>query len=176
MNADHIGVEIEKEALGQKWRFSRWTREVWRALASWAKDVLPDPYEALSKNLDKIALKDAEILRQLQIADNAERVKAKAESRPAILMAPQFRPFADTMVDKIIDKANSYLSFNSPELNSLINSAMGGAQLYYLLLKPNHPDITEEQAYEIMLALSSEDAKEIVAAVSGRSHAKPKNE
>ncbi len=179
MNADHVGREVTEAALGQDWTFSRWTRAVHQAYSEWAQNMLPDPIERVTRSLDKVALKDAAIIRQLQIDDLAETKKAKEENRPAILMAPQYTPFADVMTKQAINKAGCYTGFGSPEIASLINSPEGTSYLFYLLLKPKHKDITPDQAYDVMLALNQREeglSRKVIDTVSGKLDAPPKNE
>ena len=63
------------------------------------------------------------------------------------------------LVRGALEKAASYLGFNSPEMQSLLNSIEGGSHLAYLLLKPHHPDITEDDAYHVFMALSQKPAR-----------------
>ncbi len=153
MNADYIGRETTETILGQQWTFARADRAIDRDFAEYARTVLPDPIEAMTRNLDKVALKDAAVLRQLQIDDNAELDKAKAENRPAILMAPQYVPFADVMTRQAINKAACYLGMGSPEVQSVLTSVDGMSHLLFLLLRKNHKEITEDQAHELNIAL-----------------------
>ncbi len=167
MNADYIGRETTETILGQQWTFARSDRAIDREFAEYARTVLPDPIEAMTRNLDKVALKDAVVLRQLQIDDNAELAKATKENRPAILMGPQYVPFADTMTKQAINKAACYLGFGSPEVQSVMSSTEGISYLWYLLLRKHHPDVTPDKAHELMTALG-ERAAAIITRCRGR--------
>lgn len=198
-NCDHIGREIETTALGRTWRVSRWDRRVWVEFADWARTMLPDPIEALAKSIDKIALKDAEILREILRKDQEEQARYEAAlalcktpedtarvPRP-ILLAGKYIQQSDVMGRRALDKASSYLSFNSPEMNSLIGSVVGSGHLMYLLLKKHHPDVDEDTAFDVSTQLShrltyvdssgeqSSELEHILAVVQGRLAPLPKN-
>jgi len=174
MNADHVGREVTVSALGKQWTFARWTREIEDKYCDFARSILPDPIEVVSRNLDKIALKDAAIIRQLQIDDNAERVKAAEEHRPAILMFPQYTPFADVMVDKAINKASLYLGYGSPEVNSTLRSTQGTSFLSRLLLLQHHPEIDRQTAQNIVEELGDK-IQSVLEVCRGKLDALPKN-
>jgi len=173
--AGHVGREITKEIAGQPWTFSRWDRQVWVDFAAWAKQFLPDPIDAAMRSMDKIALKDAEVIRELTIKDQAEQARAAKENRLPVLMAPKYTPMSNHLSEKALDKAASYLAFNSAEMNSLINSAPGSAYLVYLLLRPKQPEVTESQAFDLMQQMSPKDIGEVFETTSGRSAGTPKN-
>ena len=82
MNADHVGRGCTESALGQEWHFVRETREIDDAFSRHARTVLPDPVEAVCRNLEKIALKDAEILRGIQIKDGERNQKRRSRQPP----------------------------------------------------------------------------------------------
>lgn len=143
------GQEQEIEALGKTWRLSRQTRHVWREFALWAKSVLPDPIEAVSRHIDALGLKDAEIVRTLMKQDAAEKEAATQEKRPPIALADKFIQYAETLTSKALDKAASYLNFGGPELLSLMTCPEGQVRMLWLLLKKHNPDITEDTADDI---------------------------
>ena len=172
----HVGREITIEALGKTWRFGRWTRKIWVDFTSWAKSQLPDPIEATIKNIDKLVLKDAAIVRELQIQDQAEIERAKKENRQPVLMAPKYSQIAETLTSKALDKSASYLSFNSPEIESLLQSVPGSTYLFFLLLRQNHPDISEDEACEVFIGCSQEEVFKILSAVRGEAKGSGKNE
>ena len=174
--AGHVGREISKEIAGETWTFARWDRQVWVDFAAWGKSFLPDPLEVAMRNMDQIVLKDAEAMRELQRRDEAEEKKARETGRPAVLMLPKYKQMAEYIVDKALEKAASYLSFNSPEMRSLINSAPGSAQVLFLLLKPHHPEISESQAFDLMQQMSPADIQEVFEVTAGRNGGAPKNE
>lgn len=175
MNADHVGRECTETVLGQSWTFSRSTRAIHQAFSEWARTVLPNPVESVLRNLTELALRDAEILRQLQVSDQAELKRAEAENRNPCLMAPQYRPFADTMTRQAVDKAACYLGFGSPEVTSVLRSTEGMSYMFFLLLKDAHPDVTPAKAMDIMIALGDVRAAHVMATVQGKSEDAPKN-
>lgn len=175
---DHVGRECKVSALNQEWTFSRWDRGVWVAFAEWAKSVLPDPVEAATRSIDKIVLRDAEIIRELRRRDDKEMIDATAAGRKPILLADNYRQMSDLLVEKALDKGASYLSFNSPELSSLMRSAIGTSYWMWLLLKTKHPELTVDDTYEIFVALGQQagEIDRIIKTTQGQSEAKPKNE
>lgn len=175
MNADHIGRECVETINGKSWTFARCTRAVHQDFAAFARTLLPNPVDAVLANLDKIALKDAAALRQLQIDDMAEMKKAKEEGREPALIAGQFKPFADTMTQQAVNKASVYCGFGSPEVTSVLGTSEGGSYMLYLLLKPNHKDITPDEAFELMIALGQRTQR-IISTCSGKAEAAPKND
>jgi hypothetical protein len=91
-------------------------------------------------------------------------------------MAGGYVQMAETLTRKALDKAASYLSFNSAEVDSLLKSIPGSAYIFYLLLKPHHPDMTEDLAYEIMSSLANEEVQRILTTVRGQADAPAKND
>jgi hypothetical protein len=175
--AGHIGREYKVTALGKEWTFSRWTRRVWVEFAAWAKKVLPDPITAALAAIEQATIRDAEIMRELTRKDAAEIAKAEKEQKPPVLMAGQYKPLSEILVNKAQELASSYLDFNSPQFRSILASPAGASYAMYLLLKPNHPDVTEDDAYDVMTALGGDEIGRIFATVQGKAAAAdlPKN-
>lgn len=67
-----------------------------------------------------------------------------------LAMLPHDDPSRESIVAKALDEANTHLSISSPRVKALLESSAGVTRLVYLLLKPNHPEITEETAYDIV--------------------------
>lgn len=172
----HIGREVTVSVMGQSWTFSRWTRKVWIALTDYAKGRVPNPLVEAHAVLPGYIIADAEAIRQLVIADEAEKVKAAEEGRLPVLMASKFSPSSDMLIQKSIDKRNLYMGFGSPELGAFMQSVDGMSFIFYLLLKPNHPDVTEDDAYEIMMAMDAADKARVMSVTRGDAQATPKNE
>ena len=161
----YIGREVEIQALGRTWKVSRWDRIIWDDFAIWARTKLPDPVAEMTKHIDKLALKDAVIMRELIRLDEEEKEK---HGNKAILMAPrQVQQLADHMAERAQDKSCSYLSFNSPEMNSILNSVIGETHIFWLLLRKYHPDITEDDAYEVKLDIGQEELQRVLKIVAG---------
>jgi hypothetical protein len=174
--AGHIGREYTVEALGQKWTFSRWTYGVWVKLAEWAKTQLPDPIVAALAGIEQAAVKDAEILRKLSLADAAEIQKAQADGRPPALSLPAWKPTSEVLTEKAQELASCYLDFNSRQFRSLITSPVGMAYVMHLLLLAKHPDATPELAYDLFTVLGQEEVGKIFVQVRGESPTvQPKN-
>jgi hypothetical protein len=53
------------------------------------------------------------------------------------------------MVREAMDKATCLRSFESPEIQSLIQTVEGAAYLFYLLFQKHHPEVTEAHAEQI---------------------------
>lgn len=179
----HVGREVEIEALGRTWKVGRWDRKVWIDFADWARTMLPDPIEAMTKHIDKLSLKDADTMRELmkrdyeeedrcrkRFAEVAEKEGEAAAQKlpPPIRMAPQYVQLADVMAQRALDKASSYLSFNSPEMTSLLSSVPGETRIFWLLLKKHHPDVTEDDAFEIKMEIGQIKLADVMAAASGK--------
>jgi hypothetical protein len=171
--SDYIGRETTGDILGQRWTFSRATRAVDVDFAEFARGLLPDPVEVMTRNLEKLSLRDAETLRQLQIADVKEVEKARTENRAAILMAPQYIPFADVMTRQVVQKMGTYQGFGSPEVNSVLASAEGMSYFLYLLLRRHHPEVTLDKAHELWIALGDKRASALITRCRGKTEPVP---
>jgi hypothetical protein len=160
MSADHIGKEQTVEALGKTWRVGRWTRNVWDDFTAWAKDNLPDPLQEVESSIE----------RMMTLAAKAGTAEEKDPAKKAELLrtAQMWEAQADHLLRMALDKKTSYLSVNSPEMGSLINSVVGGAQLLHLLLKTHQPDSTVDDAYWIIQELGGERLQAIYQIASGK--------
>ena len=160
--APYRGRETSAKALGKTWKFSRWTIDVIDDLTHWARPQLPDP----------LAVAEVAVLRlQRQARDICADEKLGEEERAFRLAANLEQQ--ERVSRLAMDRAVSYLAFNSPEFQSLLNHPRGTAHLFYLLLKPNHPDMTDDLAHEIVKGLEGEDgaeaeAERIMVVTSGR--------
>lgn len=174
--ADHIGREVTVEALGKTWTFSRWTRGVWNRLATWAKGILPDPIRAMLEFIDEAVKKDVAVLAWLVQRDEQEKAAAKAEGRPPVLMAGRVRSVADELTSQALAKAASYLAYNSPELQSLLNDPFGESRVLWELLQLHHRgEITEDGAYDLARDLGPEEVRRILKTAMGTPREAPKN-
>ena len=144
------GRECEAEALGQRWRFGRWTLRVLDDWTEWARTQLPNPID--------------------EAAAAIERMEADEEKRkitdPKLLA--RRNKIKDELVTAAIRQASSYLAFSAPEVQSLLNSPRGGAHLVRELLKGNHPDITEEKAFDLAQAMGMEEMERVMLTTSGK--------
>lgn len=51
---NHIGIESTITIGGKNYKLSRFTRENWRAFLKFCRQVLPDPIEIASRNIDRL--------------------------------------------------------------------------------------------------------------------------
>lgn len=185
-----IGRQCTEQAIGKAWTFARFSRTVWADLAREARRLMPDPIAILgTPEFENIVKRDAEILRGLMVKDAEELQAAKKEGRKPILIAPQYVPISKGIEEKAYLAKTRYLSAGSPELAGFMNSNEGLAFVFFLLLRPNHPEITDETAYDVFwdLSLNAEQKylgggdgrmtpDEIISTCNGRSPAPAKNE
>jgi hypothetical protein len=144
-----IGRDCEETAIGRPWKFSKFTRLVWADLAQEGRRLMPDPVVAMLEVCDAVAAKDSEIIRKLRAADSEEIVKAKAEKRDPILVAPLYEPIMKGFEDRAFVMKTRYLSAGSPDLNEFLMSTEGQSYLFFLLLRKYQPEITDEIAYDV---------------------------
>lgn len=117
---------------------------------------MPDPIAVLgSEAYEQIVLRDAETIRKMKIADEAERVAAKAANRKPVLVAHEYQGASKAIEERAYLAKSRYLSAGSPELSGFLMSNEGQSYLFYLLLKPAHPDVTPDDAYEVYWDLAS---------------------
>ena len=179
-----IGRTCQEWAIGKQWTFGKFTRLIWEEIAQEARKLMPDPIDVLGdESYEKVVLRDAEIIRKLQIADAAELAKAKSEGRAPALMAPQYSPVSRGLEERAYIGKSRYLSAGSPELNGFLMSNEGQGYLFYLLLRAAHADITPEEGFDIYWDLSVNNGKDgrktpdqIVNICNGRAPESPKNE
>lgn len=69
------------------------------------------------------------------------------------------QPAAEFLVRCALDKACSYLSVGSPEVQSFLSSIEGGSYLAYLLLRKHHPTLSEDDAFNVFMAMSQVPAQ-----------------
>lgn len=187
-NVSHIGREVEANALGRAWRFARWDRGVWVAFADWAKGKLPDPIEAMAKSIDQVAAADMLALRRLLEADQKAKARYEADlakctgdqeraalPRP-VTVADKYTSIADMLAQRALDKASSCVSFNSPEMQSLMTNPVGSGYIVWLLLRKHQPDVTEDTAFDVGMELAQRgELPEIFNTTQGKVPPRPKN-
>lgn len=153
--AYRIGRKTTEWAAGRQWTFGRFTRTVWAELAEEARRSMPDPIRSALDALADATLKDAEIIRKLTIADEAEAAKAAIEGRSPVLMAPQYTPLSREIADEAYRASRRYLSAGSPELTSWLMSHEGCSFLLWCLLKQHQPEVTLDEAYDVYWDLAT---------------------
>ena len=178
-----IGRDCEEWAIGQKWKFGKFTRNVWADLAKEGRRLMPDPVAVALESIDLAVAKDAETIRRLQISDAEELKLAEAAGRDPVLLAPQYVPITKGLEERAYEKKTSYLSAGSPELNSFLVSCEGQSYLFFLLLRKHHPDITDETAYDIYRDLAENAGRDgrmtteaIINTCNGRGPTPSKND
>jgi len=144
-----IGRECTENAIGKEWTFSRWKRTVWIDLAAEAKRLMPNPITVAMAAIEEATLSDARVLAGLAAQDADEAKKAAEEKRQPVMMAPQYVPISSALTDRAYAAARRYLSPGSPEMMEFLESHEGASFLFYLLLKPKHPEITIDEAYDV---------------------------
>lgn len=175
---EHIGQEVEFPALGRTWRAARCTRRtVWKPVTAWARTMLPDPLAIALKHIDRASELDETIMRRIQAADIEEAKKAKAANRQPSLLLKRYKPIADVMIEKAQEQAAllQCVASGSRAVNSVMDSLEGQTKILFHLLRPNHPDITEETADEILDEIGTPGYLEILLTTQGKRPA-PKND
>ncbi len=150
------GREVEAKALGQTWRFSRWTLNILDEFLDWARTVLPDP----------LVVAETALLRLQRNARAIRENKNTDEEEKAFLLQCNHEN-QERWGRLAMDEATSYLGMGSEQFQSLLNSARGAARLGMLLLRKHHPDINEETAFAIASEIGG-DMQRIMAVTSGK--------
>lgn len=158
MNLGHIGRPLTVCIGVEKVTFGRWTRAVWLDLTAYAKRVLPNPLDEAAKVLERVTGVDAATIRRLCIEDQLEIKAAEKENRPPVQLATTYKQAADGLMERALEKASSYLTPGSAEMRTFIGSVEGGSQLFWLLLKQHHPEITVDDAYDVLGYVSQKAA------------------
>lgn len=71
------------------------------------------------------------------------------------------------VVEKALAESLEYLNESSPRVHQALDSLMGTAQLIYLLAKGNHPTMTEDLAYDIVVSAGKEQLQAKVKLCAG---------
>jgi hypothetical protein len=156
--ASYRGRETETKALGKTWRVSRWTLNVLDEFNDWARTILPDPLAVAEKEVLRLQ-RGARTVREDRELDDEEkqfRLQGNLEQQERISRLA-------------MDEATSYLSLQSKQFQSLINSARGAAHLLLLLLREHQPDITEDVAFGIASGgISPAEMQRIMEVTAGK--------
>ena len=86
-----------------------------------------------------------------QLPDPLAIVKKDLETWP--------KEVQEYLVRQALDRATRALSIGSPEVSLLLDSPEGSCRLLYHLLKKNHPDVTEDDAMDILFEVGQEELK-----------------
>jgi len=71
------------------------------------------------------------------------------------------------IVAQAVQMSSEYLSIGSTEVQRCIASVEGRAHLMYLLIRPTHPDVTPEDAFDLLLHVGPEKSKQAFDRASG---------
>lgn len=183
--ASHVGQEQTVEANGKTWTLARLTRAVWRDWFKWAKTVLPDPQGEAHKHVQKLAEEEFRMQKLLnairtpsdkRTPAQIELVEKNPDADPDLL-AHLIRTNSDEQKHAAtigIDKAASHLSLDSAETQSLLKNLEGLSHLLFLLLKKHQPEVTPEEAYDVLLAIGHKKIEGIIIEASGIAPSSPK--
>lgn len=95
-----------------------------------------------------------------QIPDPVESIAKHLDKLP-----PDVARYA---VDKALAASRIFLSINSPEVQSLIESLEGGVRTLYLLLREHQPEATEDDAYRIAISFGHEKLQRLFEVALGK--------
>ncbi len=161
-HATYRGRETTFTVLGQTWRVSRAEVDRWDEFLEWAGTVLPDPLEEAEKQIEKLAGREYDLRQRKDVPDDAK-------ARQLHFLQGQ----QDRLLRVAMDKACSYLALNSPEVNSLVRSPRGGAQLLYTLLREHQPGIDLDTCWHIMVNISADEFNRVLAVTTGKAPKQP---
>lgn len=163
--AAYRGRETETQALGKTWRLSRWTLNVLDEFNDWARTQLPDPLAVADKAVERLQLSARRIRQQAKLKPTD---KDHLDENEAAFLLQANAEQQERHSRNAMDEATSYLSLQSRQFQSLLNSARGVARLLFLLLRDHHPDIDEDTAFAVASCLDEEEVKRIMQVTSGR--------
>lgn len=146
--AAHLGREQEVTALGRTWKLARWDRGVWWRVLEWARGQVPDPLDAATAVIERMAGRQS----RLQVEAKG---KPPAESVPLLEEATILERRAEQLLRIALDKRMVYLSVNAPEIQALMDSLEGSTRVLWELLKPAHGEVTDDDAYGILQHLTA---------------------
>ncbi len=72
------------------------------------------------------------------------------------------------IVAQAVQLSGEYLSIGSPQVAACLGSVEGMAYLMYLLLRPNHTGVTEDEAFDVLLAVGIDEANRAFKRASGK--------
>ncbi len=151
------GKETTTTALGQSWRVSRFSIDIWEPFLDWAATVLPDPIDVAAQKVNRLA-------------DEYERIKNDQTitegRRQHLLLVNGTMQGAITKI--AMDEAMSYLSPGSPRVQSLMRSPRGGAHLLQGLLVEHQPNVTLEECGWIIQEMDDAELERIIRVTSGK--------
>lgn len=135
--ATHVGVPQTFQALGQTWNTVRLERDIWFEFVKFAKTMLPNPITVGSELCNSLLQTDATKDQRNGITDTA------------LLLAMDF------------------MGVQSGQVISFLSSMEGSSYLLYLILKPNHPEMTPKLAWDISWARGTAYLQELFDVAQG---------
>lgn len=66
----------------------------------------------------------------------------------------------EVMVKDAVARSKTFGDFNSPEVQSIMSSMDGQIKMVSMLLKPNHPELTEDEVFDIALKYQEEHGED----------------
>lgn len=90
-----------------------------------------------------------------RLPDPLEIVKKQLEGFPPHLQ--------ELMVKEALERANRVKDFASPEVQALLHSFEGMLHLLGLLLRPNHPTLTDQEIFDLLTNCLNEHGQAYVA-------------
>ncbi len=156
------GRETETRALGRTWKVGRWTLDVFDDYSAWAAEKLPDPIKVALREVESLSDEEFRVL-------NRREMKEEDRQRKLHFLRQQ----QDRLTRIAMEQATSYLSFTSKPFQSLMNSPRGGAHLLMLLLRQHHPDVTEDDAFYIVVEIGNEELQRIMSVTMGKTPPAP---
>ncbi len=82
----------------------------------------------------------------------------------------------ERIVDAAIDSSKSWGSINNPEIQAKMNTEEGVIKQFQLLLQEHHPDITEDEVFDLIIACEEEHGQQFIADRLAETHGKLKTE
>lgn len=164
MAANFIGLEQEITALGKTWKLARFTMGLMRPWLEWAKPQLRDPLARAHKHVEYLTARTIQI-------EKEHAGPECAQLRDRLLKACNDE--MEHVVNKAREEDGAHLSLDAPHVKALFTSIDGLAYLFYLLLKPAHPEMTRELAAQIVDDLGQDAAMQKVKTAEGVTPANP---
>jgi len=158
--AQHIGREATIEGVcGRAWKLPRLTRGITVKFEEWAGAQLANPIKAAREEVEALAVRAVEIKRDKSLDD-----ETRAE-----LLAANLRQ-REQITEAAIERSQVPMSARA---NALLNTQAGATHMLYLLLKVHQPDVTEEQAFDVLMEIGLDAVQEKIDTAAGV--APPKN-
>lgn len=98
---------------------------------------------------------------RLKIPDPVDLIAGKLALMP--------EPIAKHAVDAALRASRTFLSINSAEVQSLLASLEGSVYTVWLLLREHQPNVTEDEAYKVVLDIGKDNLPGIFAIALGKS-------